>query len=110
VLVLFQPHGYGPLAKMKQELIDCFADNLAPEDVLLLCQPAYFGGTVERTVGSEDIVAGVIEAGRIAEYVAERADAGSRLAELAREGDRIVIMGARDDTLSVFAAEVLAKL
>ena len=29
---------------------------------------------------------------------------------LARPGDRIVIMGARDDTLSVFAAEILARL
>jgi UDP-N-acetylmuramate--alanine ligase len=30
--------------------------------------------------------------------------------ELARPGDRIVIMGARDDTLSVFAREVLDGL
>jgi UDP-N-acetylmuramate--alanine ligase len=30
------------------------------------------------------------------------------MADLARPGDRIVIMGARDDTLSLFAREVLA--
>ena len=30
--------------------------------------------------------------------------------DLARAGDRIVIMGARDDTLSTFAAELLARL
>ena len=33
-----------------------------------------------------------------------------RIVELARPGDRIVIMGARDDTLSGFAADVLARL
>jgi len=110
LLVLFQPHGYGPLRVMKEALIAGFSENLAPEDVLILSDPVYFGGTVERTVGSEHIVAGVRAAGRHAEHVAEREAAGDRLSELAREGDRIVIMGARDDTLSRFARDVLAKV
>lgn len=110
LLVLFQPHGYGPLAKMRDELVACFAGNLAPEDVLILCDPAYFGGTVERRVGSADIVQGVIAAGATAEYVPDRAAAGDRLRALARSGDRIVIMGARDDTLSTFAADLLERL
>jgi len=72
LLVMFQPHGYGPLRSMKQELIDCFARNLGAEDVLIMPDPAYFGGTVERDVGSNDIVEGVRRAGRHAEYMAER--------------------------------------
>jgi len=32
------------------------------------------------------------------------------MAEIARPGDRIVIMGARDDTLSLFAKDLLARL
>jgi UDP-N-acetylmuramate--alanine ligase len=110
LLVFFQPHGYGPLAKMKTELIDGFARNLAAEDVLILCDPAYFGGTVERAVGSEDIVAGVLATGRTAEYVPDRPACAGRLAALALPGDRIVIMGARDDTLSEFAASLLEGL
>ena len=35
---------------------------------------------------------------------------GERLVELARPGDRVVVMGARDDTLSVFAADLLKRL
>jgi len=110
LLLFFQPHGYGPLKVMGQELIDTFARNLAADDVLIMPDPAYFGGTVERTVGSEDIVAGVGAAGRTAEHFADRAAAGDRLRALARPGDRIIVMGARDDTLSTFAAEVLASL
>lgn len=110
LLVLFQPHGYGPLKVMRQELIDCFADNLAAEDVLILPDPVYFGGTVERAVGSDDIVAGVRAAGRNAEYISDRTAAGERLRALARPGDRIIVMGARDDTLSSFAADILAGL
>jgi UDP-N-acetylmuramate--alanine ligase len=110
LLVMFQPHGYGPLKTMRWELTGCFADKLAAGDVLLMPDPVYYGGTVERTVGSADIVAGVAGAGRQAEHIPERAACGDRLLELAQPGDRIIVMGARDDTLSQFAAGLLERL
>jgi UDP-N-acetylmuramate--alanine ligase len=110
LLLFFQPHGYGPLRTMRRELVVAFAAGMDEQDVLILCDPAYFGGTVERTVTSADIVADVSGAGRLAEHIPDRAGAGRRLAALARPGDRILVMGARDDTLSQFAAEVLAAL
>jgi UDP-N-acetylmuramate--alanine ligase len=110
LLLFFQPHGYGPLRTMRRELASAFAQGMAAGDVLILSDPAYFGGTVERTVTSADIVADVRAAGRSAEHIADRADAGRRLAALARPGDRILVMGARDDTLSQFAWEILASL
>src|SRR5690606_2617555 len=63
VIAFFQPHGYGPLRQMGHELARTFADELGPEDVTILCDPVYFGGTVDRTVGSERIVALIEEAG-----------------------------------------------
>jgi UDP-N-acetylmuramate--alanine ligase len=110
LLVFFQPHGFGPLRIMRRELVDCFARNLGEEDVLILSEPVYYGGTTDRSVGSGDIARDVCAAGRSAEHIPARDACGDRLAALARSGDRIVIMGARDDTLSQFAAEVLAKL
>jgi UDP-N-acetylmuramate--alanine ligase len=110
LLVMFQPHGYGPLRQMGQELIACFAANLSPDDLLVMPDPVYFGGTVDRSVGSAEIVAGVTAADRRAEHIPDRAACGDRLHALARPGDRIIVMGARDDTLSTFAADLLAKL
>jgi len=110
LLLLFQPHGFGPLKLMKDGFIDCFAANLTADDVLLMPEPVYFGGTVDRSVGSGDIVAGVAARGRAAFALADRAACGVRLLELARPGDRIVVMGARDDTLSQFAADLLGRL
>jgi len=110
LLAFFQPHGFGPLRTMRQELIEGFAEQLAAEDVLIMSDPVYYGGTTDRSVGSGDIVAGVRAAGRTAEHIPDRAQCGERLAELARPGDRIVIMGARDDTLSQFARDVLAAI
>jgi UDP-N-acetylmuramate--alanine ligase len=110
LLILFQPHGYRPLMVMGKALIATFAREMAADDVLIMPDPVYYGGTVAREVGSGDIIAGVQAAGRHAEHIPERAAGGDRLVELARPGDRIVIMGARDDTLSEFAADVLARL
>jgi UDP-N-acetylmuramate--alanine ligase len=95
---------------MRAPLIETFAGKLGPEDVLILSDPVYFGGTVDRSVGSDTIVAGVAAAGRRAEHIPARPEIAARLAELARPGDRIVVMGARDDTLSVFAAELLEAI
>ncbi len=110
LLVFFQPHGYGPLRVMGDELVATLADKLAPDDMLLLCDPVYFGGTVDRSTGSDTIVARVRAAGRTAEHLPLRPDVARRLVELARPGDRIVVMGARDDTLSQFAEELLSAL
>jgi len=110
LLILFQPHGFGPLKHMKHELIDGFAGLLRPDDILLMPEPVYYGGTTDRSVGSEDIASGVRAAGRRAEALATREACGDRLVDLARPGDRIVVMGARDDTLSAFAAELLTRL
>ncbi len=114
VIAFFQPHGYGPLKQMGAELARTFAEELGPDDIAILCDPVYFGGTVDRSEGSERIVRLIEQAagpgGVRAEYIPEREDCGRRIADLARPGDRVVVMGARDDTLTAFARDLLAAL
>ena len=110
VIALFQPHGYGPLRQMGAELATVLATRLSAEDAVILTDPVYFGGTVDRSVGSDRIVALVNAAGGHGAHIALRDDAAGAIAAMARPGDRVVIMGARDDTLSVFAHDLLARL
>jgi UDP-N-acetylmuramate--alanine ligase len=110
LLMMFQPHGYGPLRLMGKELADTFVERMAAEDVLLMPEPVYYGGTTDRSVSSGDIAAAIAKRGRNAAALPDRPACGERLLELARPGDRIVVMGARDDSLSTFAAELLARL
>jgi len=110
VIAFFQPHGYGPLRQMGAELAEVLATRLGAEDQTILCDPVYFGGTVDRSVGSERIVSLIRAHGGMAEHIPDRAACAARIVELARPGDRIVIMGARDDTLSAFARDLLARL
>jgi UDP-N-acetylmuramate--alanine ligase len=107
LMIMFQPHGYGPLTKMGDELAESFANGLAPDDRLYLPDPVYQGGTVDRTRGSDWLAEQV---GTQAEHVADRAAIGERLVAEAREGDRIVVMGARDDSLIEFATELVSRL
>ena len=110
LLILFQPHGYGPLKVMRAELVAMLADRLAPGDLLVLPDPVYHGGTTSRDVTSADIVADVAATGRLALHIPDRAAAAAHLVAEAWPGDRIVVMGARDDTLSLLAAEMVEAL
>lgn len=106
LIVFFQPHGYGFLKLLKDDLADCFAHGLGAEDKLLLVEPYYAGGTVDRSIGSKDIAA-LIPQARVYE---DREAVKKEILKSAMAGDRIVVMGARDDTLSEFAADILRSI
>ena len=110
VIAFFQPHGYGPLRQMGNELARTFADELGPEDRTVMCDPVYFGGTTDRSEGSERIVKLIEQAGGNGCYIPDRDECGAAISGMAEPGDRIVIMGARDDTLTQFARDLLGAL
>jgi len=110
LLLMFQPHGFGPLTKMGDELADSLANGMGEEDKLFLPDPVYHGGTVERARGSDWLAEAVRAQGRDAIHIADRAAIGEALLGEARAGDRIVIMGARDDTLSEFARDLVDRI
>ena len=110
VIAFFQPHGYGPLRQLGHELAETFARELGPEDLTLICDPVYFGGTVDRSSGAERVVELIANAGGHAEHIARRDEIADRILGLVQAGDRIVVMGARDDTLTEFATELFARL
>ena len=110
LLIMFQPHGFGPLAKMGQELAETFAKGMREGDRLYLPDPVYQGGTVDKSRGSDWLANAINEAGGQAEHLSERKAIGDRLLSEALPGDRIAILGARDDTLSEFAAELVDRL
>jgi UDP-N-acetylmuramate--alanine ligase len=110
LLIMFQPHGYGPLAKMGEQLAESLAEGMAPDDRLYLPDPVYQGGTVEKTRGSDWLAERVASLGGNAQHIPERARIGDALVAEAKRGDRILIMGARDDTLIEFARDLVERL
>ena len=110
LLLMFQPHGYGPLKLMGREIAAALAEGMGADDRLWVTEPVYYGGTVDRSVGGADLAKMTTEAGAQAEGAADRSAAAEAILSEAKDGDRIVVMGARDDTLSDFAGELLESL
>lgn len=105
----FQPHGFGPLKFMHKELETEIPEALRQEDYFLLSDVFYAGGTVNKEVTSEDVFNEMRKKTDHVLYFPDREKMSDHLANC-REGDVILIMGARDTTLSDFALSVLKKL
>lgn len=110
LIIMFQPHGFGPLRLMRRELVESFATHMDSADELLMPEPFYAGGTVDRSVSSTHIVADLLQRGVHAKVFPDRASCLPRILATAKPGDRIVVMGARDDTLSDFAKQIVNGL
>ncbi|MFN2371071.1 MAG: glutamate ligase domain-containing protein, partial [Candidatus Krumholzibacteriia bacterium] len=79
-------------------------------DVLWLPEIFFAGGTVSRDISAADLAAGVAAAGRDARFAADRAALPAAIATEARPGDLVLVMGARDPSLTAFGRAVLARL
>jgi len=103
-IVIFQPHGYGPTRFLRRELARAFSAGLHSEDVLICLNIYDAGGTADRTITSQDLLDSIT--GPQLLHAPERDGAIAAVRKIARPGDVIAVMGARDDTLSTFARKV----
>jgi UDP-N-acetylmuramate--alanine ligase len=114
LLIMFQMHGYGPFKLMKDDLICAFVDGMKSGDILYMPDVLYLGGATDKSYTSRDFINEINERGGIknikGEWLETREGILAKLVNEARAGDRIIIMGARDDTLSTFAQDVLTSL
>ncbi len=110
VLAVYQPHGFTPTRHLKDELIDSFAGGLGPRDMLIMPEIYYAGGTVARDISSRDIAGAVAAKGRKTAFYEKRADIPAFIASIARPGDIVAVMGARDATLAAFAEQIFNAL
>ena len=110
VIAWFQPHGYGPMRFMHAELTSMVGDALREQDIFLIADIYYAGGTVDRNISST-IVSDAMQAnGKNAEYVGDKEQSLNRISELIKNDDVVIVMGARDPHLDDFAKQVLEKI
>lgn len=131
LVIVFQPHGYGPTNFMKEELIAAFKAKLSTSDILFMPEIFYAGGTANKNISSSDIVNRLYQDGTNAFYIPDRndivdeigkvlenAELGMRNSELFRnpqsahriQSTTILVMGARDDTLTAFCYDIVKRL
>lgn len=110
VLAIFQPHGYGPTRFLKNDFIKAFEASLRPEDMLFMPEIYYAGGTAVKDISSNDIVAPLKEKGLPAFFFEDRKGLLASVVQSARQGDIVLVMGARDPSLPSFCRDLLESL
>ena len=110
VLAIYQPHGYGPTRFLRKDFVATFARELEARDRLWMLEVFYAGGTATRDFSAADIVAEIGAHGANAEFAPSREWLIARIADAARPGDLVLVMGARDPSLSALARAILAAI
>jgi len=106
VLAVFQPHGFGPWGFMHEELHRDLLQTLRPVDRFYLLEPYYAGGTSSMRPKSSEIAEEWRKSDFRFEAFPDRDTLQRRLQEEAANGDVVVIMGARDNSLPLFGARL----
>ena len=106
LFAVFQPHGYGPTRFLKDELVDTFARLIRNTDEVYFLPIYYAGGTVKKDISSAELTDLVRKRGAISYAPRNRRELMAGLKQRVKPGDVVILMGARDPTLSLLAQEI----
>ena len=107
ICAVWRPHGYAPLRKMLDALVEMFTSTIRPQDRLLVLPVYDAGGTADRSINSDALVA------RLGDKAVAVSDFDEALGWiLPRRGDfaAFAVCGARDPGLAPFARRLAEKL
>jgi UDP-N-acetylmuramate--alanine ligase len=107
VVTVFQPHGFAPLRFMREPLANALPSLLRPGDEFIFLPVYYAGGTASFSPTSEEVAVTCREApganpGAIRCF-SDRTACADHLKSAAKSGDVVIIAGARDESLSIWA-------
>ena len=105
ICVVWRPHGYAPLRKMMDALATMFNETIRPQDKLLLLPVYDAGGTTDRSINSDMLVARIARS----EFVGDLDDAYRWIDAHHGEFEAFATCGARDPYLPALAARIAAR-
>ena len=105
IIAVYQPHGFGPTRFLKDEYISTFRAIFHNNDSLYLLPIYYAGGTANKDISSQDLIEGLGPVEFNAQVVAGREELLARLKADVNPGDCVIIMGARDPSLSALVGK-----
>ena len=110
VVAYFQPHGFGPLRFMHAELSQEVAKVLRNDDIFLIGDVYYAGGTVNKDISPTVVSTAIIKEGKQAIFVGNKQGALAEMITKAQDNTTFLIMGARDPQLDQLGKELLKRL
>ena len=107
VVTVFQPHGFAPLRFMREALANALPSILRPSDEFIFLPVYYAGGTASFTPTSAEVAGTCREAPGVnadaVKVFEDRPACENYLKKAVRRGDVVIVAGARDESLSIWA-------
>ncbi|MBR4591626.1 MAG: hypothetical protein IKO35_00260, partial [Elusimicrobiaceae bacterium] len=110
VLAFYQPHAFTSIKLLTPEFVESFARSIGPDDHLWLTEVYYPGGTIPQGVSCRSVYEGLKKRGINVNYDDCRERLLAQMAAAAKPGDILLVLGARDPTLTDFAHKLLTAL
>ena len=96
---------------MGKDIMASCMKNMPPDDILVMPEIFFVGGTVTKDISSQDLIDYLHKQGnQNAYFTTDKKAAADLLLKTAKSGDRIVIMGARDNSLTDLCKQILERL
>ncbi|ERP38974.1 glutamate ligase domain-containing protein [Chitinivibrio alkaliphilus] len=106
--VVFQPHGYGPLRFLFEDLRRLFEEEIGQDDSLIVLPVFYAGGRVDRRVTSQDLAKALDRSIRV--YAPRDKNEARKIICRTVSAGTVLVAGARDVHLSDFARGIYSSL
>ena len=110
VIAWFQPHGYGPTRFLRDDFVKEIAAVLRPDDEIWMSEIFYAGGSAVKDISANDLIEDIKQLGKNAYFIENRNQLVEALKTHFVVPTVLLLMGARDPGLEVFAREVFEKL
>ncbi len=110
VLAFYQPHAFTSIKMLTPEFVENLSQCIGANDRIWLTEVYYPGGTVPEGVTSKSVYEGLVRNGVNAAFDPCRERILAEMAAAAQPGDILLVLGARDPTLTAFAQNLLKRL
>ncbi len=113
VFAVFQPHGFAPLRFMREELLEMLDSVIREGDSFRFLPVFYAGGTASFSPTSEEVVSAFCSTVKNPErftYAPDREKTEKDWKCRLKPGDMVLILGARDNSLSLWAKKIAKSL
>lgn len=106
----FQPHGFGPTRFLRHDFVKEIAASLREMDQIWMSEIYYAGGTAVKDISSADLISDLKNKNCNAFFVENRNDFVKNIINIISPQDIILLTGARDPSLELFAEQVFEEI
>lgn len=110
VIAWFQPHGYGPTRFLRNDFVEEISHALRTTDEIWMSEIYYAGGSVTKDISANDLLEDIQQKGKKVKFVEDRQNLLQELKKELKQGDVLLLMGARDPSLEQFSKDIFEGL